>query len=181
MREMPGHASALRALLRQALQTCDASVLEALGPFATWEALAVLYDGGWLGGGQRSARVAGATIRRRLRGLAAARTTIAAALAHEAGRAVLVEGNILAATAVDLVVADETDAARVPAGDVRWVSRVGVCEGARVTLLGVADSEVDPTRAPDGARVLPRRLVLRAADLPVIAHLGAMEMQPRAR
>ena len=64
----------------------------------------------------------------------------------------------------------------------RWLSpRLAPLPGDRVTILGFADSEVDATRAPAGPRSLPRRVVIRAAGLPLIAHLGSLAEAPRAR
>jgi hypothetical protein len=179
---VPGRATALRALLLEALEGCDERVLEGLGPFASWTALAVLHDSGWLGSGRRSLRAAAAQLRGRLREIAGARHPIAAALALPAGTPLLVGGNITAVSALDVVVADDSgESAHVRPGDVRWLSAVTPLAGDPVTILGVVDSEVDPTCAPHGPRALPRRVVIRAAAHPVIAHLGAMALDPRAR
>jgi hypothetical protein len=153
-------------------------VLARLGPFASWVGLVALYDGGWLGAHSLSARTAPARLRARLRELARARRSLA-----EAGRGVLlVDGNVVAVTAVDLFVEDGSgETARVPRAEIVWLRRHTPRERDRVTLLGFADSEVDPTRAPTGPRRLPRRVVIRAAEFPVIAHVATLEMPLTAR
>jgi uncharacterized protein YdeI (BOF family) len=178
-----GRARALRDLLLEALGGCDEALLERLGSLASWNAVAALWQGGWLGAGKSSMRATGAQIRRRLREIAQARRSIAEVLALPAGTPVCIEGTIIEATAHDLVVDDGSgELAYARSEDARWLSpRLAPQAGDRVTVLGFADSEVDATRAPPGPRTLPRRVVLRAAGLPLVVHLGAMAEPTRAR
>jgi hypothetical protein len=174
---------ALRELLLDALDGCDESLLDRLGELATWNAIIGLWEGGWLGTGKSSPRATRAEIRQRLREIAEARRSIVELLTIEAGTVVCVEGAIVEVTAHDLIVDDgsgELGCARSEGA--WWINpRLSPRVGDRVTLLGFADLELDPTRAPEGPRSLPRRVVIRAASLPLIAHLGTLAEDTRAR
>jgi hypothetical protein len=180
---MAGRAQALRGLLLEALKGCDEELLERLGTLASWNALLALWEGGWLGPMHASMRMSIAHVRHRLRKIAAARRSIVEVLALPAGTAVVVEGTIVEATAQDLVIADGSgELARARSAAEWWLNpRLSPMAGDRVTIVGFADSEIDPTRAPDNPRALPRRVVLRAAGLPLIAHLGTLALPARAR
>ena len=178
-----GRARALRGLLLEALDGCDETVLDRLGPLATWSALAALWESGWLGAGKSTVRATCAQIRQRLREIANARRSIAEAAELPAGAVLCIEGTIVEATARDLVIDDGSgEPAHARSDDAHWLSaRVAPLPGDRVTVLGFADSELDSRRAPVGPRRLPRRVVIRAAGLPLIAHLGTVAMPTRAR
>jgi hypothetical protein len=178
-----GRAQALRDLLLEAVQGCDDALLERLGTLASWNALAALWEGGWLGPSHSSMRVSVAQARQQLRMLAAARRPIAQLLALPAGTAVVVEGDIVSVTPDDLVVDDRSgELAHARSTEEWWLNpRLVPMAGDRVTLVGFLDLEVDETRAPEHARALPRRVVIRAAALPLIAHLGALALPTGAR
>jgi hypothetical protein len=176
-------AHELRALLLEAMRGCDDALLARLGPLASWNALVALWEGGWLGAGKSSVRATCAQIRQRLRAIADSRQSIAAVLGLTAGTPVCIAGTIVEATAEDLVVDDGSGELARARSDGGWWdnARVAPLAGDRVTLVGFADSEVDLARAPDRPRALPRRVVIRAAQLPLIAHLGALALPTRAR
>jgi uncharacterized protein YdeI (BOF family) len=180
---MTGPGRALRELLLDALEGCDESLLERLGQLATWNAIMGLWEGGWLGGGKSSSRATRAQIRVRLREIADARRSIAELYALEAGTMVCVEGAIVEVTAHDLIVDDGSgELATARSEGAWWINpRLSPQPGDGVTLLGFLDLELDPSRAPDGPRSLPRRVVIRAAGLPLIAHLGALAEDAGAR
>jgi uncharacterized protein YdeI (BOF family) len=165
------------------VQGCDDALLARLGTLASWNALVALWQGGWLGAGKSSLRVSGAQVRARLRAIADARRSIAQVLSLPAGAAVCIEGTIIETTAEDLIVDDGSGELARARSETEWWHnpRVAPLPGDRVTIVGFADSEVDPTRAPDNPRALPRRVVIRAAGLPLIAHLGALALPTRAR
>ena len=180
---MTGDARELRDLLLEALDGCDETLLERLGQLASWNAVIGLWEGGWLGAGKSSPRATRAQIRLRLREIARARCSIADALALPAGEVVCIEGAVVETTAHDLVVDDGSgELAYARSEGAWWINpRVAPLPGDRVTILGFADSDLDTTRAPHGPRALPRRVVIRAAGLPLIAHLGALAEPPGAR
>jgi hypothetical protein len=180
---MSGYGRALRELLLEALDGCDEALLDRLGQLATWNAIIGLWEGGWLGPGKSSARATRAQVRLRLREIADARRSIAELLSIEAGTVVVVEGTIVEVTAYDLVVDDGSGELGYARSEGAWWinPRLVPLAGDHVTLLGFADSEVDATRAPEGPRSLPRRVVIRAAGLPLIAHLGGMAEHAPAR
>ena len=173
---LSGYGRALRELLLEALEGCDEALLDRLGQLASWNAIIGLWEGGWLGAGKASLRATRAQVRQRLREIAESRRSIADLLSIESGTAVCVEGTVVEVTARDLVVDDGSGELGYARSEGAWWinPRLSPRPGHRVTLLGFADSEVDATRAPEGPRSLPRRVVIRAAGLPLIAHLGAM-------
>jgi hypothetical protein len=173
----------LRDLLLEALEGCDESLLERLGQLASWNAIIGLWEGGWLGAGKSSPRATRAQIRMRLREIADARRTIAELPALEGGTVVCVEGAIVGVSARDLLVDDGSGELACARSEAAWWinPRLTPRVGDRVTLLGFVDLELDPTRAPEGPRSLPRRVVIRAAGLPLIAHLGALAEPAGAR
>jgi hypothetical protein len=173
---MSGYGRALRDLLLEALDGCDEALLDRLGQLATWNAIIGMWEGGWLGAGKSSPRATRAQVRQRLREIADARRSIADLLSVEAGTAVCVEGTIVEVTAYDLVVDDGSGELGYARSEGAWWinPRLVPAVGDHVTLLGFADREVDASRAPESPRSLPRRVVIRAAGLPLIAHLGAM-------
>jgi hypothetical protein len=176
-------ASELRGLLLEATRGCDDALLARLGTLASWSALLALWEGGWLGAGKSSVRATCAQIRQRLRAIADSRHPIAALLSLPAGTPVCIEGTIVDAGADELIIDDGSGERAHARSRTGWWdnARPGPQAGDRVTVVGFADSEVDPTRAPAGPRALPRRVVIRAAHLPVIAHLGALALPTRAR
>jgi hypothetical protein len=176
-------AHELRDLLLESMRGCDDGLVARLGTLASWNALLALWEGGWLGGSRSTVRATRAQIRQRLRLIADSRRPIADVPALSAGTPVCIEGTIVEATAEDLVVDDGSGELARARSDSGWWdnARLAPLAGDRVTLVGFADSEVDPTRAPAGPRVLPRRVVIRAAQLPLIAHLGALALPTRAR
>jgi hypothetical protein len=178
-----GRARALRDLLLEALEGCDESLLDRLGQLASWNAIIGLWEGGWLGTGKFSPRATRAQIRLRLREIADARRPIAQLLALEAGTMVCVEGEIVEVTPHDLIVDDGSgERACARSEGAWWINpRLSPLAGERVTLLGFLDLELDPTRAPDSPRSAPRRVVIRAAGLPLIAHLSALAEPDAAR
>ena len=180
---MSGYGRALRELLLEALDGCDEALLDRLGQLASWNAIIGLWEGGWLGAGKSSPRATRAQVRQRLREIAEARRSIAEVRALDAGTVVCVEGNIVGVTAHDLIVDDGSGELGYARSEGAWWinPRLSPQAGDRVTLLGFCDSEVDATRAPEGPRSLPRRVVIRAAGLPLIAHLGAMADATPAR
>jgi hypothetical protein len=171
---VPGRALKLRDLLQGALGGCDPALLERLGPLASWNAMVALWEGGWLGPGRASVRATAAEIRVRLRMIAEARRPIAEALALPAGEVVCIEGTVVEAAARDLVIDDGSgELGYARSQEAVWLNpRLAPLAGDRVTVVGFADSELDTTRAPVHPRALPRRMVIRAAELPLIAHLG---------
>jgi hypothetical protein len=173
---MSGYGRALRELLLEALDGCDEALLDRLGQLATWNAIIGMWEGGWLGAGKSSPRATRAQVRQRLREIADARRSIADLLSMEAGTVVCVEGTIVEVTAYDLIVDDGSGELGYARSEGAWWinPRLVPAVGDHVTLLGFSDSEVDVSRAPEGPRSLPRRVVIRAAGLPLIAHLGAM-------
>ena len=180
---MSSRGRALRELLLEALDGCDDGLLERLGQLASWNAIVGLWEGGWLGPGRSSPRATRAEVRQRLREIAGARRSIAQLLSVESGTVVCVEGIIVGVTAHDLIVDDGSGELGYARSEGAWWinPRLVPAAGDRVTLLGFADSEVDGSRAPEGPRSLPRRVVIRAAGLPLIAHLGAMADPATAR
>jgi hypothetical protein len=172
-----GRARALRDLLLEAVGGCPAELLEQLGALGSWNGIVALWEGGWLGPERASVRATCAQIRVRLRAIARARHSAADVLGLAAGTVVCVEGTIVATSPEDLVVDDGSgELAYARSENARWLSpRLAPLPGDRVTLLGFADSEVDATRAPASPRALPRRVVIRAAGLPLVAHLGKAE------
>jgi hypothetical protein len=180
---LSGYGRALRELLLEALDGCDEALLDRLGELATWNAIIGLWEGGWLGQGKSSPRATRAQVRQRLREIADARRSIAELLSIEAGTMVVVEGTVVEVTAYDLVVDDGSGELGYARSEGAWWinPRLVPVAGDHVTLLGFADSEVDATRAPEGPRSLPRRVVIRAAGLPLIAHLGGMAEHAPAR
>jgi hypothetical protein len=96
---------------------------------------------------------------------------------------VCVEGAIVEVTPHDLIVDDGSgELACARSERAWWINpRLTPRVGDRVTLLGFVDLELDPSGAPDGPRSLPRRVVIRAAGLPLIAHLGALAEPHAAR
>jgi len=173
---MTGRARALRDLLLDALDGCEPSLLERLGQLASWNAVIGLWEGGWLGTGKPSPRATRAQIRQRLREIADARRRVVELLELPAGTVVCVEGDIVEVTPNDLFVDDGSgELACARSENAMWINpRLAARVGDRVTLLGFLDIELDPERAPEGPRSLPRRVVIRAAGLPLIAHLGTM-------
>jgi hypothetical protein len=176
-------AHELRDLLLDSMRGCDDALLARLGTLASWNALVALWEGGWLGTRRLSGRATRAEIRQRLRTIAESRRSIAEVLGLPAGSPVCVEGTIVEATAEDLVVDDGSGELAQARSESGWWdnARLAPLPGDRVTLVGFADSEVDPRRAPEGPRTLPRRVVIRAAQLPLIAHLGALALPTGAR
>jgi hypothetical protein len=175
---MPGRASPgpalLRALLLEAARGPGMDVtLMRLGPFASFQALTALWQAGWLGGGQSSARASSAEIRQRLRAIGEARRTAAEAMEAPVGEPLLV-GGVLASLASP-VLCDETGAVvRVALEGAHHVGRPApLTEGDRVTVLGFADRELAADEAPGGPRRLPYRVIVRAAHLPVVVHMAA--------
>jgi hypothetical protein len=170
-----GYGRALRELLLEALDGCDEDLLERLGQLASWNAIIGLWEGGWLGAGKSSPRATRAQVRQRLREIADARRSIAELLSLESGTVVCVEATVVEVTARDLIVDDGSgELAYARSEGAWWINpRLAPAAGDRVTLLGFVDSELDATRAPAGPRSLPRRVVIRAAGLPLIAYLGA--------
>jgi hypothetical protein len=160
---------ALRGLLLEALKGEEA-LLERLGAFGSWRALATLWEAGWLGGGHTSARATAAEIRHHLREVVAARRSIADVTAG----VVWVEGGVIRAGADDLLLDDNSgETALIPRAELRWIGGLPpALEGDRVSVLGFAAPELDPSLPPSGPRRLPRRVVIRSADLPAIAHLA---------
>jgi len=179
--DSPGRA--LRDLLLDALEGCDETLLDRLGQLASWNAIIGLWEGGWLGAGKSSPRATRAQIRLHLREIADARRRVVDLLALEAGTVVCVEGAIVEVTPRDLIVDDGSgELACARSEGAWWINpRLTPRAGDHVTLLGFVDFELDPSRAPDGPRSLPRRVVIRAAGLPVIAHLGALADPHAAR
>jgi hypothetical protein len=180
---MATRAYELRELLLESMRGCDDALLARLGTLASWNAVLALWEGGWLGVGKPTLRATCAQVRQRLRIIADSRRPIVEVLALSAGTPVCVEGAIVEATAEDLVVDDGSGELARARSDSGWWdnARLAPLAGDRVTLVGFADSEVDPTRAPAGPRTLPRRVVIRAAQLPLIAHLGALALPTGAR
>jgi hypothetical protein len=168
-----GGGRALRGLLLEALEGDD-SLLTRLGAFGSWRALATLWETGWLGRSHRSARATAAELRQRLREIAAARRSIAEAAAVATGAAVWVEGGVIRAGVEALLLDDNSgETARIPSAELRWIGGPPAAgEGDRVTVLGFAAPEVDPSLAAPAPRRLPRRVVIRSADRPAIAHLA---------
>jgi hypothetical protein len=165
-------ARTLRAWLQRAAGGDGDALLARLGPFGSFAALTALWEAGWLGAAQRSPRITEARIRQRLREIGDARRTIAEAALLPAGATVLLEG---AVTALSPLALDDGSGERasVPAAPARWIGAAGPpIEGDRVTLLGFADPTVDLTQAPPGPRRTPRALLVRAAGLPLVAHLA---------
>jgi hypothetical protein len=164
---------ALRGLLLEALEG-EGTLLARLGVFGSWRAMATLWETGWLGGGHRSARATAAEIRQRLRQIAAARRSIAEAAAVPTGAPVWVEGGVIRAGAETLLLDDNSgETALIPCAELRWIGGPPAAgEGDRVTVLGFAAAEVDPSLAASAPRRLPRRVVIRSADRPAIAHLA---------
>jgi hypothetical protein len=171
---LSGHGRVLRGLLLDALEGCDEGLLDRLGQLASWNALVGLWEGGWLGAGKSSPRATRAEIRQRLREIAGARRSLAELLSVPAGTVVCVEGTVAGVTAHDLILDDGSGELGYARSEGAWWinPRLVPATGDHVTLLGFADSEVDPTRAPEGPRSLPRRVVIRAAGLPLVAYLG---------
>jgi hypothetical protein len=180
---MASLARALRAMLLEALEGCDEELLARLGPLASWNAIAGLWEGGWLGQGKSSPRATRAQVRQKLREIAAARRTIAEVPALPAGTMVCLEGAVVEVTPRDLVIEDGSgERAHARSEGAWWINpRLSPREGDRVTVLGFVYSEVDETRAPRNPRELPRRVVIRAAALPLMAHLGGLAEEPGAR
>jgi hypothetical protein len=167
--------------LLEALAGCDDRVLAGLGALGSWSALAALWEHGWLGAGKPSVRATCAEIRQRLREIARSRCSIAEVLAAPAGAVVCIEGTIAEIGEERVLVEDGSgESADLRPGEVRWLGRRPAA-GERVTVLGFADSAVDPTRAARGPRALPRRAVIRAAGLPPVAQVGALALPARAR
>ncbi len=169
-RASPGPAL-LRALLLEAARGpgMDVTLLR-LGPFASFQALTVLWQAGWLGGGQSSARASSAEMRQRLRAIGEARRTLAEALEAVVGEPLLVAGPIASLTPA--VLRDDSGAAvTVELEGAHHVGRPApLAEGDRVTVLGFADRELAADEAPGGPRRLPYRVIVRAAHLPVVVH-----------
>lgn len=157
----------LRALLLEAVQGIDLADLDRLGPLATFEALAALWQSGWLGEGHRVQRVTVAEMRQRLRQVARARVSIAEASALAAGAVVLVRGELRPSTDGTLVI-DDGEWALV--AEVRWIG--SPARDGTVTALGFADPRFDADAAPAGPRRSPKRLWLGSTRLPVIACRG---------
>jgi hypothetical protein len=170
-----GRGRALRELLLDALDGCDEALLHRLGQLASWNAIIGLWEGGWLGAGKASPRATRAQVRQRLREIADARRSIAELLNVQAGTVVCVEGTIVGVTAHDLIVDDGSGELGYARSEGAWWinPRLVPVAGDRVTVLGFADSELDAAAVSEGPRSLPRRVVIRAAGLPLIAHLGA--------
>ena len=160
----------LRGLLLDALDGDE--LLGKLGPFGSWRALATLWETGWLGRGHRSARATAAEIRQRLRAIAAARRSIAEVPSVVTGATVWVEGGVIRAGAEALLLDDNSgETAHIPSAEVRWIGWPPAAgEGDSVTVLGFAAAEVDLSLALSAPRRLPRRVVIRSADRPAIAH-----------
>jgi hypothetical protein len=164
----------LRALLLEALRGCAPATVDGLGALATWPALVALWDAGWLGGSRASEAATIARVRRRLRVIAAARVSVAAVSTVKAGAVVCVTGEVGELRAPDeLLLADAAgDLALVALSDARWVGdrrTPHVSDG--ITVLGFADRSLDTAaRSPDPRRP-PRRAVVRAGDLPLVAAL----------
>jgi hypothetical protein len=178
---MTGRARALRGLLLEALAGCDERVLGGLGALASWQALTVLWEHGWLGAGKLSVRATCAQIRERLREISRARCAIAAVLAAPAGTVVRIEGTIAEVTEAAVRVEDGSgECADLLRAETQWLGRPPQV-GERVTALGFADSVVDPAQPARAPRALPRRAVIRAAGLPPIAHVGPLALPGRAR
>jgi hypothetical protein len=180
---MSGVARALRAVLLEALEGCDEELLARLGPLASWNAIAGLWEGGWLGQGKSSPRATRAQVRQKLKEIAGARRTIAEMVALPAGTMVFIDGIVVAVSARDLVVDDGSGERAYARSEAAWWKnpRLSPREGARVSVLGFAYSELDESRAPRNPRELPRRVVIRSAALPLVAHLGALAEEPSAR
>ena len=172
---MPASSSAraLRALLLEAVRGSDEAVLAGLGALSSFVALSALWQAGWLGGGKRPGRATSAEIRRRLREIGAARRTAAEAALLPAGAVALLEGNVVALSPLDL---DDGsgELARVGPGPVHWIDRQAARQGDRVTLLGFVECVLDPTQPPSGPRHAGRRLLVRSARLPLVAHVFRM-------
>jgi hypothetical protein len=169
-------ARTVRAWLRQAAGS-DETLLARLGPFGTFAALTVLWEAGWLGVRRRSDRLTEAGIRHRLRAIAGARRSIADAAVLAAGTAVLLEGTVSALAPLSLE-DGSGERASVPAAPEHWIGVAGPAgEGDRVTLLGFAEPALDLTRPPRGPRRPGRAVLVRAARLPVIAHLASAPRQ----
>jgi hypothetical protein len=171
-------ARTLRAWLQRAAGGEGEALLARLGPFGSFAALTVLWEVGWLGAAQRSPRITEARIRQRLREIGGARRNIAEAALLPAGATVLLEGMVAALS--PLVLDDGSgERASVPEPPARWIGGAGpAIQGDRVTLLGFADPALDLTQAPRGPRRTPRALLVRAARLPLVAHLASTSGQP---
>jgi hypothetical protein len=170
---MPASARDLRALLLEAVRGSDGAVLAGLGSLSSFRALSTLWQTGWLGGGKRSGRATSAGIRQRLREIGAARRRLAEAALLPAGAVALIEGRVVALSPLDLD-DDSGEIARVPAGPIHWIDHQSACQGDRVTLLGFVDRALDPSLPAPGPRQPASRLLLRSAQLPLVAHVFSM-------
>jgi hypothetical protein len=173
-------ARTVRAWLRHAAGGADEALLARLGPLGSFAALTELWEAGWLGEAGRSARITEARIRQRLREIAVARRSIAEAALVAAGTTVLLDGTVAALS--PLCLEDGSgERASVPSAPGRWIGGTPPpAEGDRVTLLGFADPVLDLTRPPHGPRRSPRALLVRAARLPLIAHLAPRQSPGKA-
>jgi hypothetical protein len=168
-----GSPRALRALLLEAVRGSDGAVLAGLGSLSSFRALSALWQTGWLGGGQRSGRATSAEMRQRLREIGAARRTLAQAALLPAGAVALIEGRVVALSPLDL---DDGsgEIARVPPAPIHWIDRQAARQGDRVTLLGFVDRALDPTLPAPGPRQPASRVLVRSAQLPLVAHVFSM-------
>lgn len=169
-----GRGRALRDVLIDAARGLEEEVLTRLGPFASWQALVVLWDTGWLGESKRSPRATSAEVRTRLRTIAAARRPIAALGAIPSGTMVCLEGILRESAPDELALEDESgEAIAFARGGVTWVDprRIPVAN-ERVTVLGFVDRRLEPRATPDGPRRLPRQTMVCAGRFPVVVSAG---------
>jgi hypothetical protein len=153
-------------LLLEALRGCDDAVVAALGTLGRWEVLAAVYEEGWLGDevGTTSLRASAARVRGGLRRVAAARRSLAEAVAGSGGE-ICVDARLVepGSGSADLTIDDDSGESAIVDAAAARVLGGELAAGDRVTVLGVLAVELDLAAAPAAPRRLPRRVVIRGA------------------